>query len=312
MVLILIGTSLLAVLWVIQFANSRMNQMAGLTGHTLPAMVGPSALIRSLRPNYPYSIIPGGAYTPRELQSAHDGDDLIHSHYSGFNVNTAKLVRLMDDRFQYVSYRLDDHVFWTKRKLRIPRGELLLTDGTSYARARCGNRLSDNPHFAATSPHEPDAKSLNRPSLSQATLPGTAFANPPTTGLPGVSLGESPVPSSQSTGASAFGPVALQPNPAGPILSGPAFTGIGSLPGSPVLMSGLPILSSSPILPAKSNIPQPPLTTPVMPPITTSEMPADPGTPVPEPNTIYLFVTTLIISIWAMLRPTPENETDRE
>jgi len=49
-----------------------------------------------------------------------------------------------------------DQVYWTKKKLRIPKGELLWSDGTSYARARCGNRLSDQPHDppAAAEPEE--------------------------------------------------------------------------------------------------------------------------------------------------------------
>ena len=34
-------------------------------------------------------------------------------------------------------------VFWTRRRIRLHLGELLLTDGKITARARCGNQISD-------------------------------------------------------------------------------------------------------------------------------------------------------------------------
>ncbi len=54
---------------------------------TIPASsVSPAS--RSLRPNYPYSVIPGGAYSPAELQSAAQRDALINSHYADFNLES--------------------------------------------------------------------------------------------------------------------------------------------------------------------------------------------------------------------------------
>lgn len=103
------------------------------------------AFARATRPAYPYSVILGGAYSVPDLQNAIARDPAIASHYAGFDI--AHTVLLRNDRamLRYVSYRKDDHIVWTRVPLRIPQGELLLSDGVSLARARCGNRLSATP-----------------------------------------------------------------------------------------------------------------------------------------------------------------------
>jgi hypothetical protein len=128
--------------------------------------VRPGAIIpaadRALRPNYPYSVIPGGAYSPAELRFVTQHDPMVQSHYSDFDVNAARLVVLTADRFQYASFRMKDHIFWTNHRLRIPKGEVLLSDGQNYARTRCGNRLSDTPK-AETTPSQPADALLSLP-----------------------------------------------------------------------------------------------------------------------------------------------------
>jgi len=104
-----------------------------------------SAFLRSIRPVYPYSVIPGGVYSPRELRNSVTHDAVIASHYAGFDIAHARLLRTTASMLRYVSYRKSDQVVWTRRPLRIPKGELLLSDGFSFARARCGNRLSSTP-----------------------------------------------------------------------------------------------------------------------------------------------------------------------
>src|ERR1700751_2067178 len=100
-----------------------------------------SAAERSLRPNYPYSVIPGGAYSGDELRKFVAKDKVIRAHYADFDVNSARVVTLASDRYQYVSYRINGKILWTHKKIRIPKGETLLTDGRNFARTRCGNRL---------------------------------------------------------------------------------------------------------------------------------------------------------------------------
>ncbi|MBV8069024.1 MAG: hypothetical protein JO270_03915 [Acidobacteriaceae bacterium] len=105
---------------------------------------GPSLLAAAaLRPKYPYSIVPGGVYSAAELIAAIRRDPSIRTHFSDFNAKEARLVRLTEDHYSYVSYRIHNQIFWTRHRLKLPKGEVLLTDGSKYTRCRCGNRISD-------------------------------------------------------------------------------------------------------------------------------------------------------------------------
>lgn len=116
-----------------------------------------SSLHRALRPNYPYSVIPGGAYSPEELRDRVGHDPIIAAHYADFALSKARLVFLAHDQIAFVSYRIGNRILWTTRALRLLKGETLLTDGQHYSRTRCGNRLSIEPHpsTAKSVPEEP-------------------------------------------------------------------------------------------------------------------------------------------------------------
>jgi hypothetical protein len=116
---------------------------------------------------YPYSVIPGGAHSPRQLRDAIAHDPLVAQHYANFDASRARVIRLAHTEEMYVSYRLDDHIYWTKKRLTIYQGEALLTDGQHQARTRCGNRLSATP-MQPVSPKEPPAAAMSAP--SNATL----------------------------------------------------------------------------------------------------------------------------------------------
>jgi hypothetical protein len=128
----------------------------------------PQITLPSDRPIFPYSIIPGGARNSRELQSALAADPVAAHHYSDFRVQSASLVRLSAARKVYVSYRLGNRVFWTKQKVTLHSGEPVLTDGTHFARARCGNRISLLP--GPTSSAEPAAATLGGPVFHRVSL----------------------------------------------------------------------------------------------------------------------------------------------
>lgn len=145
------------------------------TGHSHPGQSTPvlsqaraadnslrSASPQDSRPLFPYSVIPGGAYSAQELRNAVERDPVVAHHYADFDLAKVRIIRLDQDRMEYVSYRLGDRVFWTNRELRIRKGETLITDGTHLARTRCGNRLSD--HAAQpTSDAQPSAAALQSP-----------------------------------------------------------------------------------------------------------------------------------------------------
>jgi hypothetical protein len=126
------------------------------------------------RPVYPYSVVPGGIKDARELKWVAEHDPVIASHYAGFDYEHAQLVRLVLARTAYVSYRIGNHVYWTRRRITLKKGETVITDGKITARTRCGNRVEEMPQ-QATSSSEPPAAKFEEP----VQPAGTAIANPP-------------------------------------------------------------------------------------------------------------------------------------
>ncbi len=114
---------------------------------------------------FPYSIIPGGARSSEELQRAISTDPVVARHYSDFNAANVRAVTLTAPQLMYVSYRMGNNVFWTKRKLVLPMGETMLSDGNTMARTRCGNRVSAQP-VRPTSAQEPESADFEAPEFA--------------------------------------------------------------------------------------------------------------------------------------------------
>jgi hypothetical protein len=273
-----------------RYGANKFTGLGSITGHTAPLKEPVPAYTRSLRPNYPYSIIPGGAYSAAELRYAHQLDPLVREHYAGFEMKKVQMVRLTEDRYQYVSYRLHQKVYWTKGKLRIPKGELLLTDGTNWARARCGNRLSEKPQ-SQVSIEEPPAKALSMPPMHLGT-PMELAETPP--------LGElSSIPPVINNGnfPPVLPPSSAPPPPELPSLAPPA-------PVTPVLPMVSILYPPLTLIPTNNPTPLPPLT----PPIGSASPPIIPPTndppvsTVPEPRAIYLFLVTFVLSLYGLTR----------
>ena len=118
---------------------------------------------------YPYSVIPGGVRDVADLREHAARDYVVRRHFAGFNFNRARLVRAGKAREVYLSYRIRDRVFWTRRRVRLLESELLLTDGVITARARCGNQISGTPK-AEVSDEEPATDVLDQPVGEVAAL----------------------------------------------------------------------------------------------------------------------------------------------
>jgi hypothetical protein len=99
----------------------------------------------SARAIYPYSVIPGGVESAAELRNSVTRDPVVAEHYGDFDVARARVVRLDQDRLLYVSYRLGNRVFWSKKRFTLHKGEAVITDGEHMARTRCGNRVAEAP-----------------------------------------------------------------------------------------------------------------------------------------------------------------------
>ena len=111
---------------------------------------------------YPYSVIRGGVLSPDELKRATELDPVVSRHFQGFDYGRAHLVQLSENRSMYVSYRIGEKVYWTRRKVSLHSGETLITDGRIVARTRCGNRVAQVP-LDAGSPLEPSREELEQP-----------------------------------------------------------------------------------------------------------------------------------------------------
>lgn len=260
----------------VTFGVRKFEAFGSLAGHTIPAAPEISPLVRSLRPSYPYSVIAGGAYSAAELQYANQTDAVVRAHYATFNMKLAHTVQLTGDRFQYASYRLKDQIYWTRKKLRIRRGEYLLTDGAAFARTRCGNRLSETPQ-EPVSPQEPAAALLSMPPIRPEMLPALELAQAPRLGEVAEAAPRlAPVLPNSFEGIPAAQQAPLPPD----------------LPQTPVFSFVPPVVRHPPPV----FDPPPPVNHP--PPIL----------PVPEPSTVGLFALTFCASLWAMTRVLPADK----
>jgi hypothetical protein len=124
---------------------------------------------------YPYSVVPGGVEDAKELKWVAEHDPVVAAHYAGFDYARAQVVRLTLARTVYVSYRIGNRIYWTRRRVKLHKGEKLITDGTITARSRCANRVEETPQQAA-SPVEPPVEKFDEP---VRTGEGTAVQAPP-------------------------------------------------------------------------------------------------------------------------------------
>jgi hypothetical protein len=127
------------------------------------------------RPVYPYSVVPGGVEDAKELKWVAEHDPVVAAHYAGFDYDRARIVRLALARTVYLSYRIGNRVYWTRRRITLHKGEKLLTDGRMTARTRCANRVEETPQQEAA-PNEPPAEKFEEPVKSGE---GTAMQAPP-------------------------------------------------------------------------------------------------------------------------------------
>jgi hypothetical protein len=128
------------------------------------------------RPVYPYSVVPGGVEDAKELKWVAEHDPVVAAHYAGFDYARAQVVRLTLARTVYVSYRIGNKIYWTRRRLTLKKGEKLITDGRMTARTRCANRVEEAPQQQAAAPVEPPVEKFDEPVHAGA---GTAMQGPP-------------------------------------------------------------------------------------------------------------------------------------
>ncbi|MBS1852547.1 MAG: PEP-CTERM sorting domain-containing protein [Acidobacteria bacterium] len=162
------------------------DQLAALASSTAVASVPAPA---EKHPVYPYSIVPGGAHSVNELQAATRRDPVVARHYADFNFQNAHVSVVTQPRLVYLSYRVGNKVYWSRKRIALRKGEKVLTDGKTVARTRCANQISESPK-GETLPAEPNLESLEQPvgdgSATPVPFPGnfeSALLRPPADGL---------------------------------------------------------------------------------------------------------------------------------
>jgi PEP-CTERM motif len=111
---------------------------------------------------YPYSVIPGGVKSAEDLRYAALRDWVVRRHFARFDFSHARLERTTEAREVYLSYRILDAIYWTRKKVRLEAGELVLTDGKISAKVHCGNQISETPQ-PQVSEEEPSEDVLDQP-----------------------------------------------------------------------------------------------------------------------------------------------------
>ena len=190
--------------------------------HRHPASAGAKSPPMAVRPVYPYSVIPGGVESAKELASSLQHDPVAAQHYSDFHSKSARVIRLVKERHVYVSYRLAGNIYWTRKKLTLRAGETLFSDGSHLARTRCGNRVSEIPE-KPVSPSEPEEKTLNNPmspagpgTVTESALPSPIWSVISDPSLPVLNYPDQPGPGGSNPGPPAvpiFPCCGSSPNP---------------------------------------------------------------------------------------------------
>ena len=128
-------------------ARSSQPEEAGAPDATSDAKVATS----SERPTADcrYSIVPGGVHSSDEVRAAIARDAVVAAHYRVLKVESLREEPAAEGRRVFVSYRIGDEVYWSRERVALDHGEMVLSDGRHEIRARCGNLVSDGPHLEA-------------------------------------------------------------------------------------------------------------------------------------------------------------------
>jgi hypothetical protein len=195
----------------------------GTTQATYFSVASPDPRLSAIYPGrpgrviYPYSVIPGGVQTVQELKTAIAQDPVVSSHYAVFHLSRTRVIRLDHERLMHVSYRIGNQVYWSKRLMKLAKGETVITDGEHTARTRCGNQIAEIIP-SPVAPVEPTAAELDTPVEPLAAVDPLAIdikspfrvgeVSPPGLGVPPPETGPTP---GRQTPPVLVGPVSANP-----------------------------------------------------------------------------------------------------
>jgi hypothetical protein len=128
-----------------------------------PAVAVSGSTAGTPRRIYRHSVLPGGVESPEELRDRLKGDRVAKAHFAGLENRKLRAVTLEKDLHARVSYRTPAGISWTKKAVRIRKGETVLCgpDGTAEVRGRCGNRITESDSEGSELVTEPPAEEFD-------------------------------------------------------------------------------------------------------------------------------------------------------
>lgn len=237
----------------------------------------------SIRLVYPWSVVAGGLQSPAAMRLAMAEDPLVRTHYAGLNPDAFRVATLPEKRQGYVSYRVGDKIFWTRRMVTLQAGESVLTDGNTLVRGRCGNLFSTTPREpVAAEALEPPEKAMDAPVREAQLLETPKSPKDPV-------LATEKIASPKELAAKPSDATAL-PAPKASEAMPPAWVAGGSVPPGNLLVSGSgteePPAPRTPETPRPAGQPLPGPTNPIEkpPPMVLTPLEVPPDTPKGPPT----------------------------
>jgi hypothetical protein len=219
------GLALAALLFGIRNSSSQ-SLIAEMARHGFRAAMNGLELTpdyRTGRQMFPYSVVPGGLRNLRDAKDSIDSDPVVALHYRDLHIENLQLRRTAAAMDVFVSYRVQNAVYWTGRRIHMAKGELVLVDGKNVIRARCGNRIAFElpPEAPKAPPLEPPPEVFEYglpPSFSPGEPPGEAPPEPVPESWPPVFI--APVPCCAEYVGPPINPIAATPEPSTFLLVG--------------------------------------------------------------------------------------------
>lgn len=206
--------------------SSSQSMIAEMTRHGLRAATNELELpldIRMRRPVFPYSVVPSGLRSLRDAADSIDSDPVVALHYRDLHIENLVLRRTAAPVDVFVSYRVQDAIYWTSGRVHLAKGELVLVDGKNVIRARCGNRIAFElpPEAPKAPPLEPPLEVFEYglpPPFSPGEPPGEGPPEPVPESWPPVLI--APVPCCTGFVGPPNQPIAPTPEPSTLLLVG--------------------------------------------------------------------------------------------
>lgn len=181
--LLCIGSAALSVAGLAGYMQYRTSEPPAPRGPVPPMVEGrmyASGVAARPRLHSGHAVVRGGIHNLPQLAAAMSNPE-IAANFAGIDIGAMHPVVLDHSVIAWVSYYVDGAgLFWTVNPVLLRRGEVVLTDGSNYVRAQCGNRIAFAPGARVAPAYEEIPATLETPlSVTEHTAPPVTRNYPP-------------------------------------------------------------------------------------------------------------------------------------